>query len=63
MKHRFNSFLAYFRLYFPFQNPISSVARPALDASSSLRRAGGTGSELTRREKLRFLLAFELREL
>lgn len=37
--------------YFPLQNAIWSGARPAPDAPSSPRRAGGAGSELPRRKK------------
>lgn len=37
--------------YFPLQNAIWSVARPAPDAPSSSRRAGGAGSELPKRKK------------
>ena len=39
------------RAYFPLQNAIWSGARPAPDAPSSPRRAGGAGSELPRRKK------------
>ena len=37
--------------YFPLRNAIWSGARPAPDAPSSPRRAGGAGSELPRRKK------------
>ena len=37
--------------YFPLQNAIWSGARPAPNAPSSPRRAGGAGSELPRRKK------------
>ena len=37
--------------YFPLQNALWSGARPAPDAPSSPRRAGGAGSELPRRKK------------
>ena len=40
-----------FFAYFPLQNAIWSGARPAPDAPSSPRRAGGAGSELPRRKK------------
>ena len=50
--HRFRPAIsAGLKSYFPLQNAIWSGARPAPDAPSSPRRAGGAGSELPRRKK------------